>query len=210
MNEVEKSWATRKLGAESSTTRSALVDAAHRLFLDEGYAAVTSRRVAREAGLKPQLVHYYFRSMDDLYLEVLRRDADEALEQLNLVLDSEQPLQALWEFVGDARTARFTTEFTALASRNSVIRAELARHGETFRRLQTEAISRHLAARGIEPKLPPVVVSILLVSVSLILEREKALGMTLGHAELEAVVEHTMRSFQETGDAPPGLFPTVS
>ena len=48
-------------------------------FCEEGYAAVTSRRVADAAGLKPQLVHYYFRTMEDLFLEVFRRRAEEGL-----------------------------------------------------------------------------------------------------------------------------------
>ena len=46
-------------------------------MLEEGYAAVTSRRVGREAGISSQLVHYYFRTMDDLFLEVFRRRAEE-------------------------------------------------------------------------------------------------------------------------------------
>ena len=51
-------------------------------MLEEGYAAVTSRRVAAQAGLKPQLVHYYFRTMDDLFLAAYRRRADQGLERL--------------------------------------------------------------------------------------------------------------------------------
>ena len=67
---------TRRLGAVDSKTRARLVDAAEQLLLEEGYAAVSSRRVGAQAGLKPQLVHYYFRSMDELFLEVFRRRAD--------------------------------------------------------------------------------------------------------------------------------------
>ena len=69
----------RRIGAEDSKTRAQLLDAAELLLLEEGYAAVTSRRVAAKAGLKPQLVHYYFRTMDDLFLEVFRRRAEENL-----------------------------------------------------------------------------------------------------------------------------------
>ena len=46
-------------------------------MIEEGYAAVTSRRLANKAGLKPQLVHYYFRTMEELFLEVFRRRAEE-------------------------------------------------------------------------------------------------------------------------------------
>ncbi len=56
-------------------------------MLEEGYAAVTSRRVAAQAGLKPQLVHYYFRTMDDLFLAAYRRRADQGLERLAQALD---------------------------------------------------------------------------------------------------------------------------
>ena len=85
---------TRRIGAEDSKTRAQLLDAAERLLLEEGYAAVTSRRVAAKAGLKPQLVHYYFRTMDDLFVAVFRRRADENLARF------EQPAG------GDAHAAR--------------------------------------------------------------------------------------------------------
>ena len=65
-------WAPR-----TRATRAQLLDAAEQLMLEEGYAAVTSRRVGRKAGISPQLVHYYFRTMDDLFLEVFRRRAEE-------------------------------------------------------------------------------------------------------------------------------------
>ncbi len=64
-------------GAPDAKNRGVLLDAAEALMLEEGYAAVTSRRVADKAGLKPQLVHYYFRTMDDLFLAVFRRRAEQ-------------------------------------------------------------------------------------------------------------------------------------
>jgi TetR/AcrR family transcriptional regulator len=201
MANAESTWASRKLGAEGSATRAALIDAAQRLLLEEGYAAVTSRRVASAANLKPQLVHYYFRSMEDLLLEVLRRGAEQTKEQLTKILQSDKPVRALHEFVGDPRAVTFTTEFTALASRSEVIRAELQRFGEEFRQMQTEALQRHLAMRGIEPKIPPVLATVLLVSMANTLVREAALGMTMGHAEAEAFIEQALRQFEETGDA---------
>ncbi len=51
----------RRIGAPDAKNRGVLLDTAEQLMIEEGYAAVTSRRVASEAGLKPQLVHYYFR-----------------------------------------------------------------------------------------------------------------------------------------------------
>ncbi|MFI5045057.1 MAG: TetR family transcriptional regulator, partial [Acidimicrobiales bacterium] len=105
----------RRIGAKDSKTRAQLLDAAEALLLDEGYAAVTSRRVATKAGLKPQLVHYYFRTMDDLYLEVFRRRADEDLPRFERAIAADGSLRNLWRLNTDARRARFSTEFVALA-----------------------------------------------------------------------------------------------
>lgn len=199
MANAESTWSARKLGAEGSATRAALIDAAQRLLLEEGYAAVTSRKVASAANLKPQLVHYYFRSMEDLLLEVLRRSADQTKAHLAKVLESDKPLHALWDFLGDPRAVNFTTEMTAMATRSDAIRAELARYAEEFRVMQTQALERHLAQRGIEPKIPPVLATVLMATMATLLVREAALGMTLGHAEAEAFVEATLKQFEETG-----------
>ncbi|MBV8951082.1 MAG: helix-turn-helix transcriptional regulator, partial [Actinobacteria bacterium] len=98
--------AARRIGAEDSATRTALLDAAMDVMLEEGYAAVTSRRVAARAGLKPQLVHYYFRTMDDLLVALVRRGAEQNLERQSRALASDDPLRAFWEYSSDARGAR--------------------------------------------------------------------------------------------------------
>jgi AcrR family transcriptional regulator len=207
MTNAESNWSSRKLGAESSATRAALVVAAQRLILEEGYAAVTSRRVASVAGLKPQLVHYYFRSMDDLLLEVLQYSAEQAVTRITSLLEThQQPLRALWEFHSDPRSVSFTSEFHALAGRNAVVRAELARFGERFRTLQTEALAKHLDMRGVKARIPPVLVSVLLVSLANVLVRERELGMTIGHAEAAALVEACLTQFAETGDVSMAAF----
>ena len=41
----------RRIGAPDAKNRMALVDAAEQLMIDEGYAAVTSRRVAEKIGM---------------------------------------------------------------------------------------------------------------------------------------------------------------
>ena len=87
----------RRMGAENSPTRSVLLDLAEQLMISEGYAAVGVRRVAREAGVAPALIHYYFRTLDDLFLAMLRRNAERELESLREIAASARPLHALWE-----------------------------------------------------------------------------------------------------------------
>jgi AcrR family transcriptional regulator len=184
---------TRRLGAEDSATRTALLDAAQHLLLEEGYAAVTSRRVAARAGLKPQLVHYYFRTMDDLFLALVRRGAEQNLERQARALAAPKPLRALWEFSSDPVGTRLTVELFALANHRKALRAELAAYAERFRRLQSDALATLLENAGIDPAaFPPEAVMVLVTSVSRVLVMEEALGMTTGHAAMRALVDRCL------------------
>lgn len=84
----------RRVGAETSETRAALLDGTERLMLDEGYAAVTYRRVAAAAGVTAPLVQYYFPTLDDLFLALLRRRSDRNLQKLtdSLLAHPDAPL----------------------------------------------------------------------------------------------------------------------
>ncbi|HXK24068.1 MAG TPA: TetR/AcrR family transcriptional regulator [Myxococcota bacterium] len=187
----------RRIGAEESDTRKALLDAALQLMMEEGYAAVTSRRVAARAGLKPQLVHYYFRTMDDLFVALVRRGAEQNLSRLSRVLASPEPLRALWRLGCDPAGATLTTEFSALANHRKAIRAELGARAEEFRRLQTRALSTVLMEYGIDPvAFPPDAVLVLVTAVSQILVMEEALGLTTGHAETRALVERYLARYE--------------
>ena len=135
----------RRIGAADSKTRAQLLDAAEQLLLDEGYAAVTSRRVGAKAGLKPQLVHYYFRTMDDLFLEVFRRRADESLAHFERTVADDNSLRTLWRLNADPRGAAFMTEFVALANHRKSIRTEIARYAERSRAAQLVALTAALA-----------------------------------------------------------------
>jgi AcrR family transcriptional regulator len=189
--------ATRRIGSEDSATRTALLDAAEQLMREEGYAAVTSRRVAARAGLKPQLVHYYFRTMDDLFLALVRRGAEHNLARQARALASPQPLRALWEFSSDRAGTTLTMEFSALANHRKAIRAELATYAEEFRRLQSEALAGVLARYGVDPEaFPPDAILVLITSISRVLVMEEALGLTTGHDEMRALVERVLTQYE--------------
>ena len=59
----------RRAREDSAETREAILDAAEALLVEDGYPSVTSRGVAERAGLKSQLVHYHFGTMDDLLVD---------------------------------------------------------------------------------------------------------------------------------------------
>ena len=187
----------RRLGAPDAKNRTVLIDAAEQLMLEEGYAAVTARRVAARAGLKHQLVHYYFRAMDDLFLAVFRRRAEQGLERQDQALASGQPLRALWQHSTDTRDTTLVMEFMGLANTREAIRSEIARYAERSRVAQVEALARLFAeGRLTSDACSPEVLTVLLTSVSRVMIMEQALGMTVGHAETAAFVEQWLRRLE--------------
>lgn len=205
----ERTQSSKKLlGAENSETRTALIDAAEKLMREEGYAAVSSRRIATLAGLKHQVIYYYFDTLDDLFLAVFRRGAEAGLVAQRKAVESEQSLREIWEINSDPRGNRFIREFIALASHNEVIRAEIARFATETRRLQAEAIDRHLKRRGVEPRISPMLISFLMAATGRLLVNEESLGVDLVHDEANQLVETILRRFEaiEPGQSTEHLF----
>lgn len=182
--------APRKPRTADTGARHRLIEATAKLMRDEGYAAATSRRVAAEAGVKQALVYYYFPTMDDLFVEVLRAGADASLERMRTTLTSDDPLRALWALNSEPRLTGLNTEFMALANHRKAIRTELRAYAERVRDIETAAVTVALRARGVDlAKYPPVAVSMLIAQTARSLCNEDAVGVTLGHAELRALVE---------------------
>lgn len=197
----------RRIGAENSKTRAILLDAAETLMLEDGYAAVTSRRLAAKAGLKRQLVHYYFRTMDDLYLELWRRYVDKNLIRQARALASPQPIRAMWEYSSDVTDTSLGIEFMALARHRKAIRTELGRTGEWFRSMQSGALSQLLEDYGLKETLEsPQTLAVLITSVSRILVMESGLGIVGGHSQVRELVERWLTRLE----GPRGRAPRIS
>ncbi|KMO81150.1 TetR/AcrR family transcriptional regulator [Mycolicibacterium chlorophenolicum] len=186
---------SRKAKAADGGARLRLIEATAKVMRDEGYAAATSRRVATEAGVKQALVYYYFPSMDDLFVEVLRAGAEVSLARMRDALTDDDPLLTLWSLNGESRMTALNTEFMALANHRKVIRVELKAYAERVRDIETAAVAVSLRARGVDPQaFPPVVVSMLIAQTARSLCNESAVGVTLGHDEMRAFVERQLRT----------------
>jgi AcrR family transcriptional regulator len=178
------------MGATTSKTRSILLDAAEEMMRENGYAAVTSRKLAAKAGLKPQLVHYYFRTMDDLFVALFQRVAEQLYRRQQLALQSDNPLRAFWELSSDPRGVVLSYEFVALANHRKAIRHEIAEFGEGFRKGQIKLLRQAMTAAAIDTKAwPPSAIAVILELVARGLGLEDALGMSTGHGELTKLID---------------------
>jgi AcrR family transcriptional regulator len=183
-----------KVGREA--TRVALIDATAQIILDEGYAAATSRRVAAQAGVKPALVHYYFPSMDDLFVAVLRDKAEAILDHQRQAMAESEPLHALWQ-LNSAHDTQLFTEFLAMANHRTAIRSEIVSYAMRFRDIEEGAMILALTARGIDLELfPPVVMSMIMGSLARMVFHEQGLGISRGHDEARAFIEQCLERFE--------------
>jgi AcrR family transcriptional regulator len=190
--------ASPKAVPRDSTTRNALLRATAQIMLEEGYAAATSRRVAAKAGVRPALVHYYFPTMDDLFLDVLRAGAEVNLQRQRQSLSDSEPLHELWHS-NSARASQLWMEFMALANHRKAIRSEIAAYAARFRDMEEAVVTMVMRAHGVDMlAFPPVVMSMIVASLARILVLEKGLGITRGHAEAQAFIEGYLDRFEMT------------
>jgi AcrR family transcriptional regulator len=190
----------RRMGSEASETRERLLDAAEELLRAEGHGAVTVRRVAEKAGLKRQLVHYYFRSMEELFGEVLRRAQDRHFARLAEALKAPNPIRALWNAVFLREAVLLEIHTLPLANEFESIRTSIAEFMTRSRRLQVETL-RSFLGDGRSADLSPEAAAIFLRGVAREMAVEINLGVTEGHAEAMAVLESYLQRFDANLEA---------
>lgn len=196
----------RRMGPENAATRTTLMDATEAVMRDEGYAAVTSRRVAERAGVNQQTVYYYFETMDDLLLETYRRRTQRVSERLEQALASDRPLHAFWHVTSDPFDAALTVEYLALANHNEAIRRETIAFGERSRRIGLDRIGVELAGTAPEPAVSAFGVVMSLNYIAHLLGFETTLGLRGGHRDVRALIEWALRQLEPVGARkPPAL-----
>lgn len=184
------------MGPENAVTRFVLMDATEVVMRKEGYAAVTSRRVAECAGVNQQTVYYYFETMDDLLLATYRRRIKALEERFEQAFSSAEPLRAFWEVSSDPHAAALTMEYLALSNHNDIIRAETVAFGERSRRAHVDHLAGTITASSSpSPLVTPFGVVMALTYISHLLGFEKALGLKGGHSEAALLTEWLMGLF---------------
>jgi AcrR family transcriptional regulator len=172
-----------------AASEEALLDAAERLLLDVGYAAITTRRLAAEAGVNHGLVHYYFGSLENVLVRVLERFTERLIaRQRAMYADPETPFLEKWRramryLVGDdVEYEKIWLELQALAWNRPELRERVARVNDEWRTVLSEAFEEPRRAYGIEMPLDALVSLVMTFNEGIVLER--AQGITYGHREL--------------------------
>jgi AcrR family transcriptional regulator len=171
-----------------SAAEEALLDAAERLLVDVGYARITTRRLAEEAGVNNGLVHYYFGSNENLLVRALERFTERLIDRQRELYASDLPFVEKWRTAmrylvsEDVTYEKVWLELQALAWNDAGIRERLARVNAEWREVLTEAFREPHRELGIPMPLDALVSLVITFNIGVIVERLG--GITAGHAEL--------------------------
>jgi AcrR family transcriptional regulator len=189
-----------------SATAEAFLDAAERLLVEVGHAGISTRRLAAEAGANQGLVHYYFGSMDELFVQVLERFTERLIVRQREMYAAEAPFidkwRAAWRFQEedlDAGYSKIWMELQALSWNRPELRPRVAHVNEEWRGVLREAFARAAVEYGLDRDAFPVEA---LVSMTMTFGQGYALerleGIDEGHSELLDWVERWLEGLEKT------------
>ena len=181
--------AGRRMGPADAAVRIKVLDAAERVLARDGYPAVTSRNVGKEAGVNQKLVFYYFQNMEELVVATFRRRSEAFLAELETLQNAASPIRALWTLISD-RSGRLVIEFMAMATRNEALRREVAAYSLRANQLINSVLEKSLTfVPGEGSTGSPAFVNFALAAIARNLILESELGLLDSPGELIASIE---------------------
>jgi AcrR family transcriptional regulator len=190
------------VAAQKSLARAAaeeaLLDAAERLLVDVGYAGITTRRLAEEAGVNHGLVHYYFGSNENLLVRALERFTARLIARQRELYAADLPFIEKWRTAmrylvsDDVTYEKVWLELQALAWNHPELRQRLARVNAEWRRVLTDAFEQPRRECGIEMPVQALVALVMAFNIGVIVERLG--GVETGHQALLDWIEQWLLS----------------
>ena len=182
--------------------RTAFLDAAERLLVEEGRAGISTRRLAREAGLNHGLVHYYFGSVENLMLAVFERFTDRLVERQRVMYAADRPFLDKWRtamgFMEEDLAAGYPkvwAELQAAAMNHPELQRRLRTVYATWRAVLTEAFTGAAREYDVSDAAVPALVT-LVMTFTVGMFNERLVGVDTGHAELLTWFEAAIRSME--------------
>jgi TetR/AcrR family transcriptional regulator len=182
-------------------TEAAFLDAAERLLVRDGYAAITTRKLAAEARANHGLVHYYFGSMENLLARVLERFTERIIaRQRTMYAAPEVPFVEKWRTAmryldADREYQKVWYELQALAWNRPDLRERVAHVDAEWRAVLTEALAEPRERYGVKMPLEALVALVITFNEGIIFERLS--GIETGQAELLAWIDRWIQERDE-------------
>jgi AcrR family transcriptional regulator len=192
-------------GAARSATAEAFLDAAERLLVEVGHSGITTRRLAAEAGANQGLVHYYFGSMDELFVQVLERFTQRLVARQREMYAADTPFidkwRAAWRFQEEDLEAGYSKvwmELQALSWSHPDLQPRVARVNAEWRGVLRAAFEQAAREYGLEAsEFPTEALVALTMTFGQGFAAERLEGIDEGHEELLAWIENWLESLEK-------------
>jgi len=191
--------------ARRAEVKQRFLDAAERLLIEVGHDGITTRGLAEEAGANHGLVHYYFGSMENLFVEVLERFTNRLIERQRAMYAADVPFIEKWRaamgFLEEDLASGYPKvqhELEAMAWNRPHLRERVTRVNAEWRAVLREAFGKALDEYGLdEESFPREAVVSLVMTFNQGMLIERLAGISDGHAELLAWIDRLLVSLEE-------------
>ncbi|HET8821036.1 MAG TPA: TetR family transcriptional regulator [Thermoleophilaceae bacterium] len=185
-------------------TAEAFLDAAERLLVDAGHEGISTRRLAEEAGANQGLVHYYFGSIDELFVQVLERFTERLVARQREMYAADVPFvekwQAAWRFQEeDLETgySKIWMELQALSWNRADLRPRVERVNAEWRAVLREAYTRAAREYELGDDFPVEGLVALTMTFGQGFALERLEGIAEGHGALLDWIEQWLQSLEK-------------
>jgi len=162
---VQRSESTARLLPEDelADTKAKILDAAFRRLANEGYAALSIRAIAKDAGVNHALINYHFRTKDQLVIAVLDEANRQLLARQQRLYRAPGTLAEKWaearRFYQDDLASGFVrvqAELWAASFSNAELREKFIPRLVAWKQVVQDGVSQALAALAeVGVELPP-------------------------------------------------------
>ncbi len=158
------------------------------MLVEAGYAGITTRRLAEEAGVNHGLVHYYFGSVENLLVRMLERFTERLIARQREMYAAHTPFLEKWRTAmrylmsEDLAYEKIWLELQALAWNQPDFRERVDRVNDEWRAVLLESFAEPREQLGIEMPLEALVSLVMTFNVGIMVERLS--GVTEGHQQL--------------------------
>jgi AcrR family transcriptional regulator len=181
-------------------------DAAERQLIEVGHVGFLADRLAEEAGVNHGLVHYYFGSMENLFVRVLERFTERLIARQREmyartdISGAEKWKTAMGYLESDlaAGYPKIWLELQALGWNRPDIAERVAEVNREWRAVLTDAFDRMMDEYGLDRERFPLAAMVSLVMTfneGIMVERLS--GISAGHRDLTEMVERWLESLEE-------------
>ena len=187
-------------------TEDAFMDAAERLLIGLGYSGITTRRLAEEAGANHGLVHYYFGSMENLFVRVLERFTQRLIARQREMygrtdITGVEKWKTAMGYLESDLTAGYPKiwlELQALGWNRPDIAQRVAEVNREWRAVLTEAFDQMIVGYGLDrERFPLAAIVSLVMTFNEGIMVERLSGISAGHRDLLEMVERWLESLEE-------------